>query len=97
MVISAVTSLAFFHGLVGVREGTVICALLVGFVMKQLQKPFQKPLLRFVEREDKMSRALQAAAEGYLTDAAGKPKIIIDVIRRWCGVRGTHPLSILDN
>ena len=83
VVISAVTSLIFFHGLVGVREGTVICALLVGFVMKQLQKPFQKPLLRFVEREDKVNRALQAAADGYLLDATGKPKIIIAIGREF--------------
>ena len=83
VVISAVTSLIFFHGLVGVREGTVICALLVGFVMKQLQKPFQKPLLRFVEREDKVNRALQAASEGYLLDATGKPKIIIAIGREF--------------
>ena len=83
VVISAATSLIFFHGLVGVREGTVICALLVGFVMKQLQKPFQKPLLRFVEREDKVNRALQAAADGYLLDATGKPKIIIAIGREF--------------
>ena len=83
VVISAVTSLIFFHGLVGVREGTVICALLVGFVMKQLQKPFQKPLLRFVEREDKVNRALQAAEDGYLLDATGKPKIIIAIGREF--------------
>ena len=83
VVISAVTSLIFFRGLVGVREGTVICALLVGFVMKQLQKPFQKPLLRFVEREDKVNRALQAAEDGYLLDATGKPKIIIAIGREF--------------
>ena len=81
--ISAITSLVYFHKLVGVREGTVICALLVGFVMRQLQKPFQKPLLRFVEREDKVNRALQALSEGYLTDATGKPKIIITIGREF--------------
>lgn len=62
VVISASVSLIYFHRLVGVREGTVICALLVGFVMKQLQKVCQKPLLRFVEREDKVSRAIRQAA-----------------------------------
>ncbi|MBR1780164.1 MAG: hypothetical protein IJ751_02015 [Oscillospiraceae bacterium] len=51
VVLSALTSLIYFHALIGVREGTVICALLVGFVMKRLQSVFQKPLLRFVERE----------------------------------------------
>ena len=83
VVISAATSLIYFHKLVGVREGTVICALLVGFVMKQLQKPFQAPLLRFVEREHKIDRALQASMEGYLTDATGKPKIIIAIGREF--------------
>lgn len=48
--ISAVLSLLYFHGLVGVREGTIISALTVGAVMKLMQKLFQKPLLRFVER-----------------------------------------------
>jgi uncharacterized membrane protein YczE len=48
--LSALTSLAYFHRLVGVREGTVLCALLVGPLMKQMQKRCQAPLLRFVER-----------------------------------------------
>jgi len=81
VVISAVLSLIYFHGLVGVREGTVLCALFTGFVMRQFQKLFQKPLLRFVEREGRIHRALQAAAEGYKIDAAGKPKIIIAIGR----------------
>ncbi len=83
VVISAAVSLAYFHGLVGVREGTVICALLVGYVMKQMQKVCQKPLLRFVEREDRVSRALSEASEGYLLDASGKPKIIITIGREF--------------
>jgi len=48
--ISALTSLIYFHSLVGVREGTVICALLVGLVMREMQKVCQPSLLRFVER-----------------------------------------------
>jgi uncharacterized membrane protein YczE/cytidylate kinase len=83
VVISGITSLVYFHALVGVREGTVICALLVGYTMKQLQKPFQKPLLRFVEREDRVSRALTAASEGYRLDASGKPKIMITIGREF--------------
>ncbi len=83
VVISAVTSLIYFHKLVGVREGTVICALLVGFVIKQMQKVCQTGLLRFVEREHKIDRALQASMDGYLTDAAGKPKIIIAIGREF--------------
>lgn len=81
VVISAVISLIYFHGLVGVREGTVLCALLTGFVMRQFQKLLQKPLLRFVQREGRIHRALQAAAEGYKTDASGKPKILIAIGR----------------
>lgn len=80
-VIAAVLSLVYFHGLVGIREGTVLCALLTGFVMRQLQKPFQAPLLRFVEREGRIDRALQEAASGYQTDASGKPKILIAIGR----------------
>lgn len=93
VVISAATSLIYFHGLVGVREGTVICALFVGFVMKQMQKVCQKPLLRFVEREDKVSRALSEAAEGYQMDATGKPKIIITIGREFGS--GGHEIGML--
>ncbi len=82
-VISAITSLIYFHGLVGVREGTVICALLVGFVMRQMQKVCQGGLLRFVERDSKVDRAVQAAAAGYKLDSAGKPKIIIAIGREF--------------
>ena len=81
VVISASVSLIYFHKLVGVREGTVICALLVGFVMKQLQKLFQEPLLRFVGRENKVARALQESADGYLMDSKGLPKILIAIGR----------------
>ena len=83
VVISVIISLIFFHGLVGVREGTVICALFTGFVMRQFQKLLQKPLLHFVERESRVNRYLEAAAEGYTTDATGKPKIIIAISREF--------------
>ena len=83
VVISAILSLVYFHGLVGVREGTVLCALLTGFVMRQLQKLFQQPLLRFVERESRVNRYLETAAEGYTTDATGKPKILIAIGREF--------------
>ncbi|MBR5114287.1 MAG: cytidylate kinase family protein [Oscillospiraceae bacterium] len=82
VVVSAAVSLIYFRRLVGIREGTVICALLVGFVMKQLQKPFLKPLLRFVGRESKVDRAL-AAAGGYLTDSSGRPKVIVTIGREF--------------
>ena len=83
VLLSVLASLLYFRGLVGVREGTVISALLVGFVLKLLQKPFQKPLLRFVQRESKADRALEIASQGYLTDAAGNPKIIITIGREF--------------
>lgn len=83
VLLSVIASLLYFRTLVGVREGTVICALLVGFVFKLLQKPFQHPLLRFVERESKVNRALEAASQGYLTDTAGNPKILITIGREF--------------
>lgn len=49
--ISVVLSLVYFRGLVGVREGTILCALLTGFTMRGLQKLLQKPLERFAERD----------------------------------------------
>ncbi len=39
-VISAVLALAILHKLVGVREGTVIAALIVGIIIKFFQKKF---------------------------------------------------------
>ncbi len=83
VVISVILSLIWFRGLVGVREGTVICALLTGFVMRQFQKLLQKPLLRFVEREGRVDRYLEAAAEGYVTDSTGKPRILITIGREF--------------
>ena len=49
--VAAVISLVHFHRLEGVREGTVICAMLTGVTMRQLQKLFQRPLNRFAERQ----------------------------------------------
>ena len=83
VLLSVFASLFYFHKLVGVREGTVICALLVGLVFRLLQKPFQKPLLAFVQRSSKVARALEAASQGYLTDLSGKPKIIITIGREF--------------
>ena len=83
VLLSGFVSLFYFHGLKGVREGTVICALLVGLVFRLLQKPFQKPLLHFVAQESRVNRALEAASQGYLTDLAGKPKIIITIGREF--------------
>lgn len=82
VVTSAVVSLLFFHGLVGVREGTVISALLVGFVMKRMMRVCNPFLLRFVERETKLERAI-AAGGSVLLDRAGKPKLVITISREF--------------
>ena len=81
VVVSAVTSLVYFHGFVGVREGTVISALTVGIVMKQFMKLFQKGLLKFVERQDKVQQAVEASVLDI--KQAVKPKILITVSREF--------------
>ena len=75
--VSAAASLIYFHRLVGVREGTVICALTIGFVMKQFVKVCEKPLMAFVERETKLQQAM--GDESYLLDRTGRPKLMISV------------------
>lgn len=50
VVISVVLSLVFFQGqLIGVREGTVIAALLTGFLIKIFVKPLRPGLTKFIE------------------------------------------------
>ena len=83
VVIAAVLSLLYFHQLTGVREGTLISAIFVGFVMKQIQRGLQPALLGFVERKDKVSLALQALEAGYTLDSHGKPKIIVTIGREF--------------
>ncbi len=78
---SVIVSLVYFKGLVGVREGTVISALTVGFVMKRMMRLCQPWLLRFVERENKLERIIRAA--GYEIDSSGKPKLIISISREF--------------
>lgn len=80
VVVSAVVSLVWFHGLVGVREGTVLSALLVGVVLKRLMLWFQPAVLRFVEREGKVARAVSATVP---MDSHGKPKILITISREF--------------
>lgn len=75
--LSALTSLVFFHALVGVREGTVISALTVGFLMKRMMRVCQAPLLRFVERETKLERAIRAED----LPEAGKGGLILTISR----------------
>ena len=75
--LSAVTSLVFFHTLVGVREGTVIAALTVGFLMKRMMRYCQAPLLRFVERETKLERAIRQEE----LPASGKGGLVLTISR----------------
>ncbi len=82
VLISGAVSLLYFHRLVGVREGTVISALFVGFVMKRIQRVCQPGLLRFVQRETKLERAIATGSVGAM-DNAGKPKIIITISREF--------------
>ena len=51
MVISLAMSLLYFHGFVGIREGTVIAAVLIGTAMKPLMK-IQEPLRRFCNTQN---------------------------------------------
>ncbi len=82
VVLSAAVSLIYFHRFVGVREGTVISALLVGFVMKRMMRICNGFLLRFVERDTKLERAIAAAGD-YDIDRSGKPKLLISVSREF--------------
>ena len=74
--VSAVTSLLYFHRLVGVREGTVICAVTVGFVMKFFLRYAEKPLMRFVERDTRIERVM---GSNVCYDRTGKPKLLISI------------------
>lgn len=76
--VSALISFAYFRSLVGVREGTVISALLVGFVMQGLTHLCNPSLLRFVERETKLARAIADAAPLNTSD---RPKVILAISR----------------
>ena len=79
--VSVIVSLIYFHGLVGVREGTVISALTVGFVMKRMQRLCQPALLRFVERETKLEEAIRSAREEAVVSSV--PKLIISISREF--------------
>lgn len=80
VLLSVTLSLIFFHGLVGIREGTILSALLVGFVMKRLMRVCQPALLRFVERETKVERFVR---ETVPVDRSGKPKIMVTIGRQF--------------
>ncbi len=79
VVLSVVISLIFFGKLVGVREGTIISALTVGFVMKRFMRVFQPALLKFVERDSKLEAAIKET-EAAAIDAE---KLIITISREY--------------
>ena len=74
--VAVVLSLIFFHGLVGVREGTIICALTLGPVMKPIMAVIQKPLMDFCGTQTKRAAAM-AQAEAAAFDP-GKLIITVD-------------------
>jgi len=79
VVLSVIVSLIFFGKLVGVREGTIISALTVGFVMKRFMRLFQPALLKFVERDSK----LEAATKMEEAAAIDAQKLIITISREY--------------
>ena len=74
--IAVIVSLIYFHGLVGVREGTIICALTLGPVMKPIMSVIQKPLMNFCGTQTKRAAAM-AQAEAAAFDP-GKLIITVD-------------------
>lgn len=81
VVVSAAVSLLYFHKLVGVREGTVISALTVGFVMKRMMRFFQPRLLRFVERETKLESVIKA--NEIPVPEKSKDRLVISISREY--------------
>ena len=74
--LSVILSLLFFRRLNGIREGTVISALTVGVVMKFFMRLCQPQVLRFVERQSKLERAL---GDAEAVSPADEGKIIITI------------------
>ena len=73
VVVGIVLSLTVFHTLVGIREGTVITAIVVGKLMAILKKPLMPPIRRLCfgeaadapePEEDKEMEALEGMDEG---------------------------------
>ena len=75
VVIAAIISFIYFRGLVGVREGTIILAVLVGPVMKPMMG-LQKPLMEFCGTQTRREAAMQTAQAAALDP--GKLIITID-------------------
>ena len=74
--ISVALSLIYFRSLVGVREGTIICAFTLGPVMKPIMGVIQKPLMEFCGTQTKRQEAM-AQAEAAAFDP-GKLIITVD-------------------
>lgn len=73
--IAAILSLVFFHRFEGVREGTIISAILVGPVMKPVMSLIQKPIMEFCGTQTKREAAM-ASAQAAALDTS---KLIITV------------------
>ena len=76
VVIAAIVSLVFLRGLVGVREGTVISAILVGPVMKPVMSLIQKPIMEFCGTQTRREAAMAGASAAALD--IGKLIITVD-------------------
>ena len=87
-VIAAVLSLLFAHRLDGVREGTIIAALLVGFIARLFGRwlTFLEPLLFRNGKSGKEQTGAVSAGDSVSADAAAPHTVI--VIGRQCGSGG---------
>lgn len=86
-VIAAVLSLLFAHRLDGVREGTIIAALLVGFIARLFGRrlSFLEPLLfrKNEKSSDGQTAAVPAAASVSADDSASEPHTVIVIGRQY--------------
>ena len=73
--IGSILSLIYFHSLVGIREGTIICAFTLGPVMKPIMNVIQKPLTEFCG----LQRKLETAMEEIPAPALDADRLIITV------------------
>ena len=87
-VIAAVLSLLFAHRLDGVREGTIIAALLVGFIARLFGRrlTFLEPLLFRNGKSGEEQTGAVSAGDSVSADAAAPHTVI--VIGRQCGSGG---------
>ncbi|MBQ8305794.1 MAG: cytidylate kinase family protein [Blautia sp.] len=81
--IGVILSLVYFHGLVGIREGTIICAFTLGPVMKPIMNAIEKPLTSFCGLKTKTEAAMENAPAPVVDP--GKLIITIDWEFSSCG------------